>query len=567
MKKILSIILVISFMASLLAFVPGCTEKSEFSYLSDYTVVYPEEYADWQKEDVYFLAEVIEKLTGKAPAVASDTSDATGKEIILAGAKREYTVDGFPLKDDELSYVVAKTGDDIVLGGNGFYANVRAIYDFINNYLGYNDLTGEKTEPAKAIDGVNVVTYTEPENTAMTYIRGRYPFGTAKDVYEFAEAGFNTVRLDASEIDTENLRRYGKWCARFGVRMIYDGLVNFKENTISTPDYDVSVNNPMIYGHYLVLFSIDYNVRSGIPDYHRYMSLIPALNYEEAFGKYGWKLVVEVPDLVKEDYWEAVVDVRNMIEENKTTGFKGTYAISLNMELPTFADERYLDDKYLSAYEFANDLKKSCGAKELWVSVYPSNRPLDEDYNSYPAMLMRNMSYGLAFGAKGIVYANYKRGIVVNADNTKGKYWDYIKSINNSFTETGKLLSDYEYKGTMIQNPDDYYPITELNDPYMPDNYNKFTFDSWNAKYGFITGCYESKDGKSYAVFGVDLKDVPEKTVEQLSMIPSTVQCSGENFRLYVDGKEADTSEFLADPKQKLVSVEPGKGVLMIADK
>lgn len=104
--------------------------------IGSYTIVYPSNYTDYRKQDVLFLQEVIKNVTGTSLNVVSDLEKANGKEIIIASSKRKNGIEEAIEKfESGLDYVVAVRNGNIILGGNNFYADIRAIYDFINNTL------------------------------------------------------------------------------------------------------------------------------------------------------------------------------------------------------------------------------------------------------------------------------------------------------------------------------------------------------------------------------------------------------------------------------------------------
>ncbi len=565
MKKKISILFAFAITALLFAFLSGCTSKKD---LSAYTIVYPQEYEEWQKEDVLFLAEVIEKKEGKKPEVVPDTEAPADKEIILYGANRSADVPEKLAEDDELSFIIYENGNKIVLGGNGFYSDYRAIYAFINDYIGFDDLTDTFAElPVKERGGFETVIYEEPNVTTMAYIRGRYPFKMPADVKDYADAGFNMVRIDSWDIDVANLREYGKWCARFGVRIIYDALLNLPDDDVTTADFDVTVKNPMMYGHYLAMLALDSD-GTAIPDYHRYETLIPGINYEEKYGKYGWKLVVEIPDMY-ESYNDSEEDFKNMIKNNASTMLKDAYALCLNIELPMFVTEKewWQGKKYLTAYEFVNGAKNDCGAEELWVTVFGSNIPMNDSYSDYPTFMHRNAAFAEAFGASGYTFANYKKGIVVNNDYTHGIMWENIKTMNDDMIKTGNILSAYDYIGSRVYNENKYYPVTQLDNPVVFDENEWFEYSNTFNSTGVIIGYYEKKDKSGIAICITPIEAVSEKLNFDMIIGTPSFLATEKNFRAYLFGEEITISQLPKYEGKYYIAQESSTCLLIEFDK
>ena len=132
---------------------PSPTEKGvQVSELADYTIVYPSEYTEFRMDIVSELQDVIEHLTNVRINAIPDTEPEAEKEIILASSKRttsfDAEIDDFASRMD---YIVAKDNDNIVLGGQNYYSDMRAVYDFMSNYLGYDSLEGTYSEPKKTL--------------------------------------------------------------------------------------------------------------------------------------------------------------------------------------------------------------------------------------------------------------------------------------------------------------------------------------------------------------------------------------------------------------------------------
>lgn len=481
---------------------------------SDVSVIYPASYEDWQKEDVDVLCRIFTERTGKNATAKPDTEAKTGKEIILADADREYGISALPNEADLLSAVIAPTKEgDIVLGGNGYYADLRGIYAFIHDFLGYDDIEEKVIGDVTAVlEKQEYYRFDDPALTVMAYDRGRYPFRYISDVKEMAEAGFNMVRLDLADLSEEQFCDYAKWCARFGIRMILNGLYNLRSDELVTPDF--CLNNPLIYGHYLMM----------LPEapYETYFEHLPKLDYENRYGKMGWKLVLEIPGFDDRD--ETQKDFMDRIENgaNKDT-LKGVYAVSCNIDLPVCG---YDDEMYEAAkYDYVRKIGEKIGAKEFWATAIGSNIPLDFNYTDYPAHIYWNTMLPLAMGAKGIAYATYRRGIVVNDDYTRGDIYEEVRKANSDavFMMENVASDKYEYVGCYDMRSFESSFFDGCFTETEPDFKDQYQITLADNGISLMIGCYKEKDGDGFSLIVSSFSGVKKDAFEDQKVTPDQI--------------------------------------------
>ena len=143
-------------------------EKVSISDLREYVIVYPSYYDEYRMGEVYILRDAIKNVTGYALDVISDGEEKREHEIIIASSTRENGIECSIEKfESGLDYAVGVRKGNIVLGGNNFYADMRAIYYFINNVLGYNDIDDIYSEPQSVMSGIEFNIYEKPLMTIM----------------------------------------------------------------------------------------------------------------------------------------------------------------------------------------------------------------------------------------------------------------------------------------------------------------------------------------------------------------------------------------------------------------
>ena len=217
-------------------------ETIKLADLSDYAIVYPSYYDEYRMNEVYILRDTIKKVTGAELKIISDGEAKCEHEIILASSDRQNGIEvSISMFESGLDYVVGALNGNIILGGNNFYADMRAVYDFINNYLGYNDIDDIYSEPKSKISGVNLNIYEEPLLTLMGSNFSIQPYTEQYAIRDMHEAQFNLTLIDIDQYSKDQLRDFIKWCARYEIFIIMRGI-NYTE---------LYTDCPVIWGHFL----------------------------------------------------------------------------------------------------------------------------------------------------------------------------------------------------------------------------------------------------------------------------------------------------------------------------
>lgn len=552
LRKTIASLLMLSMLVMLPACGPTPTPSDDaangikLSELGKYTIVYPASYEEWQMEEVTLIQKAVKHVTGSDISAVPDTEAEKDNEIIFASSNRQTSLsEQINALANDMDYIVAESNGDIILGGKSYYGDMRAAYDFVNNYLGYNDLDDIYGDAAQTISGTSTNTYKEPAFTIMVANPGKYPFSCANDVKVMADAGFNMVKLDSYKISTEDFRSYAKWCARFGVRIVLKSVYNIKEKTFDSTNLDVALSCPMMRGHHARYEEATYA-------YELYSEMCDV--YKETYSKYGWKLVMKLES-------ETDTEPFNAILENKGI-FKNADIICISND----ALNNVFGGYYTRSYERLDILNKlktiaTRNNNELWMAVTTSTATMSSDMAKAPNAFRWNAYIALGYGVTGIEYSLYKRGNVINDNYTKGTRYDDIKAINDELLKMSEIYTQYESLGIYtVDQSGENDPFYNINEPYTGFG-NVITEFISSPGYSSPTlfGCFKSKtEDNKYAFVAVNLDSLTE-----LSVIypPSSFKLNGETVTLYDNGDA--TVQTLAKTGYYVISISNGAGVFV----
>ena len=218
-KKVTYLILIVSCLISMAACGTPTPEATatpmpiSLNELSQYTIVYPSEYTDMRMDIVDDIRDAIECITNVRINAVPDSTPETDKEIILASSSRSTSF-GEEIKAfaSRMDYMIAKDGNDIVLGGQNYYSDMRAVYDFTENYLGYDSVNKSCSEPSKAISGTYSNIYKKPEFTIEAACWAS-KFGEESYIKDMADAHFNML-MTSCYVSAQEMHNLTKWCAK-----------------------------------------------------------------------------------------------------------------------------------------------------------------------------------------------------------------------------------------------------------------------------------------------------------------------------------------------------------------
>ncbi len=495
--------------------------------LADYTIVYPAEYTSFRMDIVNELKSTVEYLTSKTVKITPDSEPASGKEIILASSQRttsfDTEIDGF---DSTMDYIIAVDGENIVLGGQNYYSDMRAVYDFTNNYLGYDDITKEYAEPTKHIDGVyRNADYEIPDFKIIATCWTAH-FGETYYIKDIADANFNMMTffpLGHSELEIHKIARD---CARFEVLLVES--ISNNNNKMLYPE--LYTDCPVVYGAYLWDEPSDVEMINGLIE-----------DYVANYSQYGWEPMVNFAS----DNAKGWKDSESYTKVDALT-FDWYILVS---NTPTSSDPNLNSEGDLYMYIMQNNLNlsKELG-KELWTYIQSYKR--SGGYFFPDRAYKWQMYMDLCFDTDAILYFEYMtqaepgvhpwradRNLVVNPDFSKGENYYYAQEANAEILKIYDILSEYEYLGayTEQKREDQYYAdFVEYTDFGVIEEID----DSKNtAVYGkpasYLIGCYGKEDSNEKAFIFMNF-DIPNGKNE--AVLKTRIKINGEKVTCYKNG-------------------------------
>ncbi len=504
----------ISFILSLiliLAMFPACSSEKAISIssLAEYSIVYPEEYlkvSEYRSDIVDELANAIEKVTGSKVKTVSDAEDAEGKLIILASGKKETVFSEKTAKfNSAMDYIIGVDGDNIVLGGLNYYSDMRAVYAFMNDYLGYDDIEDKILEPSKKISGEFISVYEEPDYfiEAATWATS---FDQPWQIKDIADCGFNMLLLHYTFCTKDEVINTIKWCTRYGIQI----LMNIIPSS-NMPYSELYSDCPMIYGGYVW--------DEPWTEEHYKLATQYYNEFIEKYSQYGWKPYMNFGgDSYLQEKTQTSLPEMNVISfdwyifvANQYNGFR-----------PHIEGCDYLT--ILQGYQKLAEEKDV----PLWQYIQSHSGP-DRAFN-FSKGLRYQLYLSECFGVDRILYFEYANekevltwmdtsDLVVDTEFKKGSNYEYTKNANNEYILLRNLLKNYDHLGNYTYFT--RYEKTIINEePYYLEPQFYAFFDEYegfddvleevirpDGMYdSFFVGAYEAKKGNGNAFVFMNLE-------------------------------------------------------------
>ncbi len=575
-RKIIAALLAFTMIMSFAACDAGVitSDNISISDLSKFRIVYSADYEDWQMEEITLLQNVIKHLTGKNINAVPDTEEKKGNEIVLASSSREnHASEAVKNLAGNMDYVISAKNGEIVLGGKSYYADMKAVYDFVNNYLGYDDLEDkyiveektdeqnneEDTKNALAeITGTKTEVYKDPKFTIMVSNPGEYPFACANDVKVMADAGFNMVNLETTKFTSDFLRKYIKWCARFNIRVVQQAVYNVKTKEFISNDVEFTSACPIVYGHYVEIVGADGLGGSDI-----------GTVYKEQYSKYGWKLVTHlgtdnyINRLAEKEEGTNVEEIPlQKIFDNKEA-YKDVNVISVECSTEAGDFDRYASGSCIATYEKFREIPVRNGL-DYWIEI-----DCGKSVKKKPRAFVWQAYLAYSYGITGVEYPEYKKSNIMNSNNTKSQYYENIKETNETLLKIADMLENYNWVGikTIVNYDESDIPLC-----YNLENQCKkfdeiFDIEIDKILNPFLVGCFEAKDGsgKQAYVF-VNINSVADKATAVLP-IPFKIK-QGNVVKSYKDFTEAELTKLTQGSYEGYytISISNGQGLVITVE-
>ncbi len=496
-------------------------ETVKLTDLGGYTIVYPSYYDEYRMNEVYILRDTIKKVTGAELKIISDGEAKGEHEIILASSGRKNGVEeSIEMFESGLDYVVGALNGNIILGGNNFYADMRAVYDFINNYLGFNDVDNIYSEPKIEISGVNFHVYKKPLLTLMGSNYSVRAYTEQYAIRDMHEAHFNMTLIDVGLYSQEQLRDFVKWCARYEIFVIMRGI-NFTQTYTDCP---------IIAGHMIM-------DEPAISDFIYFSDI--CTDYLEKYAQYGWQPYV---NFTGDEYvWLVLEEFPDMFDSVPVVSLDRYFQHSI-------IENIHIGGNLLHVYEQARERAVKRG-EELWTYIEAYDIV---NSNKNTSKLFRWSSYiSLCFGAKGILYFQYgdaspeytaegdwSFGSLVNLDNTKNKAWYDAKECNEELLKIAEILNQYKSAGVYVHNTTfKQYYNTYIENPYTEFDSIITDIKKPTESMPYLFGFYDKKDNNSsHAVTLLSLESLDELKYGANEPEYAKIKLAGDNIKFYHEG-------------------------------
>ncbi len=516
------------------------TKTIEVEELKDYTVVYPAEYTDFRMDIVEELIAVINKVTGADINMASDAVAVDGKKIILASAVTEHSfkkeIEDF---DDRMDYIVAVDGDNIVLGGKNYYSDMRAVYNFLENNLGYTSYNNSYSGTTNALSGVNFTYYEAPEFIldAATWATLFDEEAHVKDVHD---ANFNQLMTHYYMYDELNSHNFAKWCAK------YDLQILFNTNTSSEIKMShIYWDCPMIYGAYI------WDEPAPLQDITIQVTQL-CKDFEERYKDYGWHAFINFGGRPHEGWID-----NPMMRDLEAVCFDWYIFVNYSAYYGEWGNVE--GRQFLYALQNYVNMVKPYGQKTwAYIQSYKRNPGFFNPSKAY----RWQMYMDLCFDVDGIMYFEYanegepaeaiswmdKTSLVVGEDFSKGDNYYYAQKANEEILKVYDILKEYDYVGAYTYNTRTIqlvgdYAYARFNEnnsgSFITDIIVNKTYEGYDQT--LLVGNYEKGfRGNEKAMILMDLEMVNDTVFGEDEPNYAKVKLEGNNPKFYFEGELVD---------------------------
>ena len=494
--------------------------------LSEYTIVYPSGYTDLRMDIVAEIQDAIEHITNVRINAVSDSTPETDKEIILASSSRSTSFDEeIKAFESRMDYVVAKDGNDIVLGGQNYYSDMRAVYDFTENYLGYDSVNKSCFEPSKPISGTYSNIYKKPEFTIEAACWAT-KFDKESYIKDMADAHFNML-MTSCYASAQEMHNLTKWCAKYGINLMID-----ISRSSTLPNFDIYSDCPAVWGAHVC----------DEPEENQFETVQKLVDeFNEKYAKYGLKPYVnyagERADAVKKSPLLKNVEVMSfdwyIFVNNYPDGWCGT---------------KWEGSYYLNRMQTFMNVAHEYGMK-FWtyIQAYRRKGGIFNAEKAYRWQMYMNM----CFDSKGMLYFMYANQsevennwgdystLVLNRDMTKGDNYYYAQKANEEILKVYDTIKDYRNVGAytyfkresqLYAEFDEYKDFGVIED--IVDINNEMLENT-----SYLVGCFEKKDGNGKAFIFMNLEILTDFDYDKNRKLPIKLKINGNKVTCFRRGE------------------------------
>lgn len=418
---------------------------------------------------------------------------------------------------------------------------MRAAYDFINNYLGYDDIDDVYSVPEKEIGGEFVYTYEAPTFLIAAHNACNNIF-TKAVIRDAKAAHFNVMTSDASYGTDEDYKDVATWCVRFELYFMCGVNSNYETFETELKCEDFMLKNPMAkYAHLR-----DEPAEDIIPTIHKL-----AENFNSKYAQYGIKCYV---NHFRSGSIFSFLEETGYLSNVPVTGFdaylKNYEKAHIGGSIQSYLEFLQLVQRVTTKYD-----------QEFWMYLESYNLMNKESYGNhvkvYTDKTFRFTAYlAMCFGADAVNYfcyadttyykseGDWSHGQLLEEDFTPTDAWYHAQTANAQLEKLSKIYSQYTNKTAYLIGPDEeneFTPDEEACKPYY-DIIEEFLDKKGEpvTNRNYLVGCFDKNDGDGNAFMILNLDPLNSQAYTTTRGQKVKLKINGENITFYQDGEIID---------------------------
>ncbi len=421
--------------------------------IEKFNIVYPDYYNAMQKNEIILISDLMYRATGYKINIADNSDENKNPNTIYIGTAGNNNISDIT----GLTYKVKTENGNLYIGGNNFWADIKALYEwFIYGNLGY--LQNGTFNCAVGVIGQTDLTVYEKENpvTIEAWCTSGKPVNTEQMIKDIADANFTCANLavPANKSDLFNLL---KWCAIYDLDILwFDSNVYGKFEKADFDKMAEYITAPHSLGFYLKdePNSVDFDILassssafSEVSDKLAFINLFPMYATNEQLGNNSYKEHIEM-------YLETVNPALCSVDIYPCNSY-GLY------------------DGYMKNLDI---VATACRKKNTPLAVYIQSVSFAESKRTPTEQDIEWQSYCcLSFGASVIKYFTYITPIssaedfkaaLIDEELNKTDRWYYAQKVNSEIKYISSSLKDYKNIGAFSINCGNETKYLEFENQY-----------------------------------------------------------------------------------------------------
>lgn len=449
--------------------------------LSEFSIVYPSSYTEYQKADITLFRDILYTATGMNLNIAADDEDSNQYQIKIGTAAGE-TFEGY----NPLDYRILTKTDGISIGGNNYYSDIKGIYRFLYDITGYA-YDGSFSKNEVILTNVEYIScYNDIKILIGAWCTSGDAIETEAQIRDMADAGFNHVNIQVPA-DKQLMHNLLKWLAIYNLECLwFDGNVYANFTTQDFSEAGDYINAPVSWGNYLY----------DEPNSDKFNQLAKAYElYTDMHGK------------------EPFINLFPMYA-NETQLGNSTYTEHINQYLDIVNPALCSVDIYpLNSYGLYSDYMKNLDIvatasrqRKIPMSVYIQSVSFAESKRTPSYADLEWQAYScFSFGATGIIYFTYItpyseaesfKPALIDHEGNKTERWYFAQKLNAELSFISPVISEYNNLGAYNHNCNSETEFLEFENQYTDFP----AIEAIDCKNPLLIGCFEKDENYAFTV-------------------------------------------------------------------